>query len=157
MARLDNKYLASYPANSMLFYLYGGKQLHIDHVLLVSPNIQLNTDCITIKRLTRMDGSPLSELRCDATVEATEAKLGRSTGIGSPYVMHFVHVPERAMQPFPKNGDIAEDENFFFQSEREYEIVISKDVSMREVFAKGIVWLSDYLFIDTDMLNSSRA
>ncbi|KAE9396101.1 PLP-dependent transferase [Gymnopus androsaceus JB14] len=38
---LENSYLAS----SVPFFLYGtGKQLHIDHVLLASPNIQLNAD-----------------------------------------------------------------------------------------------------------------
>ena len=156
MTRLDSKYLSSYPIDSIPFYVYGSEQLHIDHALLASPNIQLNSDRITLKNLTQMDGSPLSsELNFDATVDASEAELGPSAGVGSPYVLHFVDFPEVAMQPFPADTDIAGDTNFFFKPNGEYNIVIAKDVDMIEAVAKGVVQLSDYIFIDTDMLNSN--
>lgn len=154
MARLNNKYLSSYPTDSMPFYIYGGEQLHIDHALLASPSIQLNSDCVSI-HLMSMDGSQLPELSFDVTVDASKANLGSLAEVGTPYVMHLTRFPEVAMQPFPTNQLISKDENFFFKPQMVYEIVISTDISMTNPVAKGTVQLSDTVFEDTDMLNEN--
>ena len=131
LERLDSKYLSEYPTQSIPFYLYGiPSELHIDHALLASPNIQLNSDRVKI------------ELTGPGKITFTDT-----------LVVHLMGVPENAMQPFPANKDIAREKQFFFRPNAVYDIVITKDFSLTTKIAEGKMQLSDTVFTDTDMLN----
>jgi hypothetical protein len=128
---LDSKDLAAtYPQVRMPFYLYGSTQdseYHIDHTLAAAPNMQFTAGEVTI---------PADVL--DVLAPFTET---------SPYIKILVDFPERAMQPFPSNKDIANDTDFFFRPDK----VLPFTVEGSEVI--GSLTLTKNVFVDTDMLN----
>jgi len=126
MSQLDTKYLTSYPKNTVPFYVYGANELHIDHALLASPNIQLNSDCVTLD-------------------------IDLPKGLERPMVLHL-QLPESAMQPFPSNADIAKDPSFFFKAGAKFNVTLTPELNSKE-HTKGTLTLSRTVFIDTDMLN----
>jgi hypothetical protein len=116
----------------MPFYLYGTpQQLHIEHVILASPNIQLSSDRIILE----LDNHLLPPIDT------------------SPLIVHFQNTPEIALQPFPNNQRIAVDQGFFFQPGNKFDVVVSKDIEGEEQVAKGVLSLGDTTFVDVDMLN----
>jgi len=128
--QLDSKYLAAtYPQVGMPFYLYGSTQdteYHIDHTLAAAPNTQFTAGEVTVH--TEVGALP----------PFTDA---------SPYIDINVGFPERAMQPFPSNKDIANDPDFFFRPDR----VLPFTAQGGNV--KGRLTLAKNVFVDTDMLN----
>ena len=130
---LDSKDLAAtYPQVGMPFYLYGSSQdseYHIDHTLVAAPNAQFTGGEVKIN----MDAGALSTF----------------TDILS-YIQITVDRPERAMQPFPSDKDIANDPNFFFRPNQAlpFTATIPGGASL-----KGSLTLTKNVFIDTDMLN----
>ncbi|KAK7053227.1 hypothetical protein VNI00_003850 [Paramarasmius palmivorus] len=126
--QLDNAHLSNaYPRLTMPFFLYGSPSgWHIDHVLLASPNIQLNSDQVT--------------LSCPLTAPLTYA--------------HFLDTPERAMQPFPDNDIIFKTyEDFFFRPNARFRVKITKDLEGQQEIAQGEMTLGDVAFFDTTELN----
>ncbi|TDL20030.1 PLP-dependent transferase [Rickenella mellea] len=130
--RLDSKFISSaYPRFSMPFYIYGTeKERHITHALVAAPNIQLCADQVQL------------------------AIKDMPSGEG-PFVAHFIHVPEHAMQPFPPNEkiQIQSDPPFFFRPGAEFEVELTADLARDPILAKGKVTLSKNIFVDTNMLN----
>ncbi|GES83010.1 PLP-dependent transferase [Rhizophagus clarus] len=92
---------ANYPKDRMPFYIYGiNQQLHIDHILLKNPSIQLSADCVELK--------------------LTHGNL-REKGV----IVHITDLYENAMQPFPeieRHGC-----SFFFQEGREFNVELYED------------------------------
>jgi hypothetical protein len=135
---LDSKHLTlfRYPATTMPFYVYGNRakaEWHIEHVLLGSPNIQLNSDNVI---LSANIVSKLQEYR-------------------GPLVLHLHH-PEAAMHPFPSNDNIKDaGSRFFFKPHANFVVSLMRTINfdVGGVIAKGTVELSGSVFIDTDMLN----
>jgi len=126
---LDSKDLdTSYPRRSMPFYLYGTQnQIHIDHALLASPNIQINAD------------------QC-------QPGSGWPKDIKYPVVAHFQNTPESAMQPFPDNATIAANKNFFFQPGKEFQVIISRGLDTKDLIWKGPLTIGKNVFVDVDEL-----
>jgi hypothetical protein len=128
---LDSKYLdPTYPRVGMPFYLYGSTQdseYHIDHTLVTAPDTQITGGEVSI---------PPDVIR--VLPPFTEA---------SPFIEIIADFPERAMQPFPPNKDIAQDRNFFFRPKK----VLAFTVEGSNV--KGSLTLTKNVFVDTDMLN----
>jgi hypothetical protein len=128
--RLDTAHLSrTYPANTMPFFLYGtANQLHVDHVLLATPNIQLNSDQVTL--------SPTPNL------------------IAEPYVFaHLENKPEQSMQSFPANKDIEADSKFFFKSGASFNVILTKDQEGKEILGKTKLTLGKVAFVDNDEIN----
>jgi hypothetical protein len=130
---LDSKDLAAtYPQVGMPFYLYGSIQdsdseYHIDHTLAAAPNTQFTAGEVIV-------------------CVDDEGVLPQFTET-SPYIKINVDFPERAMQPFPSNKDIANDPDFFFRPNK----VLPFTVEGTDV--KGSLTLTENVFVDTDMLN----
>jgi hypothetical protein len=97
---LDSKDLAAtYPQVGMPFYFYKSTpdtEYHIDHVLAAAPNTQFTAGEVDV--LLDEESDPMPDL----------------TGA----IKIIVGFPERAMQPFPFNEDIAKDPDFFFRPKK---------------------------------------
>lgn len=114
----------------MPFYLYGSTQdseYHIDHTFVAAPNTQFTGGEVTL---------PPDVIR--VLPPFTEA---------SPYIKIISDFPERAMQPFPPNKDIAQDRNFFFYPNKVFPFTVEGSN------VKGSLTLTKNVFVDTDMLN----
>lgn len=135
---------ASYPT-LMPFYLYGTPvQMHIDHILLIAPNIQLSCG--------KLSGSLQGKL------PAKELERGLIAVAGN--------VHERSMQPFPPMKDLDVQDNFFFSAGRTLEVTVYSDPfptstldpidlgKLKDIVAKGTLVLEDDIYIDSDRLNS---
>ena len=129
---LDSKDLAAtYPQVGMPFYLYGssqGSEYHIDHTLVAAPNAQFTGG--------------------EVKINIDQGALPTFTDT-SPYIQITVDRPERAMQPFPSDKDIANDPDFFFRPNK----VLSFTANTTGGWLKGSLTLTKNVFIDTDMLN----
>jgi hypothetical protein len=118
----------------MPFYLYGStqdKEYHIDHTLAAAPNTQFTAGEVDITLDKQSDSLPTF----------TET---------SPYIKITVDLPERAMQPFPSNKDVANDPDFFFRPNKELPF---KFTAANGTDVKGTLALTKNVFVDTDMLN----
>ncbi|RIB26875.1 pyridoxal phosphate-dependent transferase [Gigaspora rosea] len=158
---------ANYPKDHMPFYIYGTEQeLHIDHMLLKSPSIQLSADCV---ELILTSG------------ELTSAQ--RENGV----IVHFTEVREATMQSFPEIKPYPQTETaheksfyehndeisyFFFQHEREFHVELYNDpmpdpyqngpgldiVDKKNPIAKGMIMLPSRskgcLYSDSYMINN---
>jgi hypothetical protein len=67
----------------------------------------------------------------------------------SPYIKIIVNFPERVMQPFPSNKDVAKDVDFFFRPNK----VLPFIVPDTQLEVTGSLTLKKNVFVDTDMLN----
>jgi hypothetical protein len=134
---LDSKDLAvTYPQVGMPFYLYGStqdKEYHIDHTLAAAPNTQFTAG--------------------EVTVTVDQGSLARALPTFTSalrYIQITVEFPERAMQPFPSNKDIANDLNFFFRPSKVLPFEFAPTTGPK---VKGKLTLTKNVFVDTDMLN----
>ncbi|GES83005.1 pyridoxal-dependent decarboxylase domain protein [Rhizophagus clarus] len=140
---------ANYPKDRMPFYIYGtNQQLHIDHILLKNPSIQLSADCVELK-----------------LTHGNLTQSQREKGV----IVHITDYYEYAMQPFPeikRHGS-----SFFFQGGREFNVKLYEDpvsdpnksgpglddVNIDDPFAKGTIRLprkdEGCLFIDSYSIN----
>jgi hypothetical protein len=129
--RLDTTHLSrTYPVHTMPFLLYGtANQLHVDHLLLATPNIQLNSDQVTV--------SPPPNFVP-----------------GESYVFaHLKNKPEQSMQPFPTNNSIEADSKFFFKPGAKFDIVLTKDQEGKQVLGETKLTLGKVVFVDNDEIN----
>lgn len=153
---LNGLYLASsYPTGRMPFYLYGSSsELHIDHALLTSPNIQLSAGDVKLD-FSEPSSTPLN--------------------LNEPLVLMLDNVREEQMQPFPnKNSVLASLHDFFFQPGKKFEVSVWKDPTPGEsdadtilsawealgrdgsedgLVTKGTMVLSESVFVDAEQLN----
>ncbi|GBB93074.1 hypothetical protein RclHR1_02100023 [Rhizophagus clarus] len=139
----------NYPKDHMPFYIYGtNQQLHIDHMLLKNPSIQLSADCIELK-----------------LTHGNLTQSQREKGV----IVHITDFYEYTMQPFPeikRHGS-----SFFFQEGCEFNVKLYEDpvppnqngpgldnVDIDDPFAKGTIRLphkdeAGCLFIDSYSIN----
>lgn len=96
----------------MPFYLYGTpSSIHIDHMLLLAPNIQLSASNVT--------------LSVDPPIPATSLKNG--------CILYLDDVQERAMQPFLPTSQLVGGQgptsasNFFFQAGKRFKVSVFED------------------------------
>lgn len=124
-ARLD----MTYPANTVPFFLYGtGNQLHIEHALLATPNIQLNSD----------------QVQLSIPVDFSE----------QPFVVaQLKGLSENAMQPFPTNDTISKDSKFFFKPGAAFQVQLTKDLEGTQPIGEGKLTLGKLAFYDNDEIN----
>ncbi|KAL8847899.1 MAG: hypothetical protein Q9221_007075 [Calogaya cf. arnoldii] len=110
---LNSKYRDhAYPSGHMPFYLYGTPtSLHIDHMLLLAPNIQLSASNIT--------------LSTDPPIPAASLKNG--------CILYLDDVQESAMQPFLPTSQLVEGQgptsvsNFFFHAGKRFKVSVFED------------------------------
>ena len=136
---------SSYPT-LMPFYLYGAlTQPHIDHMLLLAPNIQLSAGSI--------------ELKLNSGSSVTDADLAKGV------IVIAQDVRERAMQPFSiiKPGEVPE--TFFFKAGMQMAVKIYRDpfpastvdrISMdqvKELLGEGSIHILGDVYVDSASLN----
>ncbi|KAL8682657.1 MAG: hypothetical protein Q9186_001344 [Xanthomendoza sp. 1 TL-2023] len=110
---LNSKYRdQAYPTGHMPFYLYGTPEnIHIDHMLLRAPNIQLSASNITLDVFPPI---PAATLKAGCILFADE-------------------VQESAMQPFLPTSQLVGGQgptsagNFFFQKGRKFKVSVFED------------------------------
>ncbi|CAG8685749.1 2721_t:CDS:2, partial [Funneliformis mosseae] len=146
----------NYPVDYMPFYIYGTKQeLHIDHMLLKSPSIQLSADNVEL-------------ILTSGELTSTQ----RENGV----IVHFTEVREIALQPFPEIKPYPQTETtppltFFFQHDRTFQVELYNDpmpdpyqsgpgldnFDKKNPIAKGTIKLPSKdkgcLYIDSYMVN----
>ncbi|KAL7268366.1 hypothetical protein RUND412_009012 [Rhizina undulata] len=145
--RLDSKFRDSnYPMYDMPFYLYGTpKHAHIDHMLLLAPNIQLSADEVTLKLDNQLSDGDLEK--------------------GAIVQLNGVY--ERSMQPFLPMSDLVSEPNFFFRPGKEFNVSIYRDpngavaegpglanVKPHDRIATGTMTLTGNVYIDSEKLNA---
>ncbi|KAI9373196.1 pyridoxal-dependent decarboxylase conserved domain protein [Aspergillus egyptiacus] len=138
---------AEYPNSFMPFYLYGvGSQIHISHVLLKAPNIEL--------------GAANVSLELDFPLEEEELSRGA--------ILCFTGTPEAPMQPFPTKG-AQSSTDFFFRPGQKFQVKIWRDLKRAEdsgphllpdsiedfgpELASGTIWLKSEVLMDADEIN----
>lgn len=129
---LDSKY----PSN-MPFYLYGSKdQMHIDHILMCSPNVQLSAD----------------QVKLDIQLDSGEFDIDAELEDGVIAVLEDVR--EAVMQPFGAGHDPA-----FFKPNRTFRVSLHRDPDVCNVFsgpsilARGTITLGASVYKDFDKIN----
>ncbi|KAL5504862.1 hypothetical protein ACEPAH_7525 [Sanghuangporus vaninii] len=143
---LDTEDFDSQYPTLMPFYLYGtSAQPHIDHMLVLAPNIQLTAGLV---QLTLNDGSSISD-------------SDLSTGVIA--ISQDVH--ERAMQPFAIMSSSQVPETFFFKAGTQMAVKIYRDpfptstldkISMdkvTELLGEGSIQVVGDVYVDSDSLN----
>ncbi|KAL8689385.1 MAG: hypothetical protein Q9218_004937 [Villophora microphyllina] len=151
---LNSKYRDhSYPSGHMPFYLYGSdeKSCHIDHMLLLAPNIQLSASNISLSINT---GSlPPDALRAGCVLFADG-------------------VEEAAMQPFLPTSELVSGQgptsakNFFFQPGKKFKVTVFRDkygvgqggpglgdLDYGDRLGSGEMVLGDEVWIDSETVN----
>ncbi|KAF5319231.1 hypothetical protein D9619_008287 [Psilocybe cf. subviscida] len=134
-----------YPTQ-MPFYLYGTEgSMHIDHVLLQIPNIQLSAGGLTCTFETPISSSDIAE--------------------GVVVVAENIH--EASMQPFPLMKYMNVDDNFFFSIGKKLSVTVYKDPypastmdpvhmsAFKDVITTGEITLVGNLYVDSDALSDA--
>ena len=130
----------------MPFYLYGSlTQPHIDHMLLLAPNIQLSAGSI--------------ELKLNSGSSVTDADLAKGV------IAVAQDVRERAMQPFSIIDPQEVPEAFFFKAGTQMAVKIYRDpfpasttdrISMgdvTELLGEGSIRLRGDVYVDSALIN----
>ncbi|KAL8918120.1 MAG: hypothetical protein Q9208_007562 [Pyrenodesmia sp. 3 TL-2023] len=149
---LNSKYRDhAYPTGHMPFYLYGTPEnVHIDHMLLLSPNIQLSAANVA---LTTTPPVPASLLRQGC-------------------ILYLDDVQEQAMQPFLPTSALVSGQgptskgNFFFQPGKRFKVSVFRDrfavgeggpgladCGYGERVATGEVVLGSEVWVDSESIN----
>ena len=149
---LNSKYRDhAYPSGHMPFYLYGTpSSLHIDHMLLLAPNIQLSASNVT--------------LSVDPPILAEKLKNG--------CILYLDGVQESAMQPFLPTSHLVggtgptSANNFFFRAGKKFKVSVFEDrygidaggpglgdVDYGKRLATGEVVLGGEIWVDSDGVN----
>lgn len=142
---LDSKDLDSSYPKSMPFYLYGSNaEMHLEHALLLAPNIQLSAGKVSGSFDTPLTDSDLA------------------TGL----IAVATSVHEQAMQPFPPLTTQSVDfSKFFFRPGKQLDVVVYKDPygttssraidlkDLTDVVAKGTLTVEGEIFVDSEKLN----
>ncbi|CAG8618746.1 17081_t:CDS:2, partial [Racocetra fulgida] len=105
---------ADYPIDRIPFYIYGTKnQLHIEHLLLKSPSIQLSAENVRIKLTS---GTFTKEQKKKGAIVHIIAK--EEDGI-------IINLSEAAMQPFPDTKYLGDP--FFFKANSRFHVELYED------------------------------
>ncbi|THH28150.1 hypothetical protein EUX98_g6038 [Antrodiella citrinella] len=129
---------AKYPSH-MPFFLYGNKeQMHLDHILMCSPNVQLSSD----------------QVKLDLHIDSGDFDLDTELEDGLIAVLEDIR--EEAMQPFGAGHDAS-----FFRPNRTFRVSLHRDPSIcdpegftgPDVLARGTVTLGSSVFRDFDKVN----
>lgn len=149
---LDSKDLDSSYPKFMPFYLYGSNaEMHLEHALLLAPNIQLSAGKVSGSFDTPLTDSDLA------------------TGL----IAVATNVHEQAMQPFPPLTTQTVDFNtFFFRHGKQLDVVVYKDPygdtsgsgperaidlkDLTDVVAKGTLTVDGAIFVDSKQLNEEE-
>lgn len=149
---LDSKDLDSSYPKFMPFYLYGSNaEMHLEHALLLAPNIQLSAGKVSGSFDTPLTDSDLA------------------TGL----IAVATNVHEQAMQPFPPLTTQTVDFNTFFSRPgKQLDVVVYKDPygassgsgperaidlkDLTDVVAKGTVTVDGAIFVDSKQLNEEE-
>ncbi|KAL8638359.1 MAG: hypothetical protein Q9228_004485 [Teloschistes exilis] len=151
---LNSKYRDhSYPSGHMPFYLYGSdeKSCHIDHMLLLAPNIQLSASNIS---LFLNEGSLSPE------------------NLRAGCILFADGVEEAAMQPFLPTSQLVSGQgptsakNFFFQPGKKFKVTVFRDrygvsqggpglgdTDYGDKLASGEMVLGDEVWLDSETCN----
>ncbi|KZT57261.1 pyridoxal-dependent decarboxylase domain protein [Calocera cornea HHB12733] len=137
-------YDSTYP-HEMPFYLYGAKdELHMDHMLLLAPNIQLTAGDVQFS-------TPLT-LRTEDLEKASIAIAKE--------------IPEDWMQPFPEKNSQLPGESFFFRRGKKLAVTLYEDPyapdydgkidlsRLSHPIAQGEITLRGQIYIDSEDLNA---
>lgn len=137
---------SAYPS-LMPFYLYGtSARVHIDHMLLLAPNIQLSAGNLEYSFKDSLSSEDLEK--------------------GVIVVANNVH--EQAMQPFPDMEHLDIDDDFFFSAGKKLEVTVYEDpfpsstmdpIELSKVtreLTTGTLTLVGDIYVDTDKLNASN-
>jgi len=136
---------SAYPTNFMPFYLYGtSEQSHIDHLLVLAPNIQLTASQVHLDLKDRL---------------STE-------DIAKGLILYANGVHECSMQPFPRTEDVlAQQDQFFFSANKKFNVSVYRDPfstvsetpvkldQVKDLITTGTMTLGSEIFIDSDKLN----
>ncbi|THV00033.1 hypothetical protein K435DRAFT_794489 [Dendrothele bispora CBS 962.96] len=136
---------STYPERFMPFYLYGtSKQQHIDHMLLLDPNIQLTASNVRL------------ELKETLSAE----------NLGKGLILYANNVHEASMQPFPLTEKLlADKDKFFFSANKKLNVSVYRDPfptvtddpikldQVKDLITTGTLTLGSEIFIDSDKLN----
>ena len=139
---------SSYPA-LMPFYLYGTReQPHIDHMLLLAPNIQLSAGSV---ELELKDGTSLTD---DELVKGVIAVA--------------TNVREKSMQPFPIMKSSEVPDSFWFKQGFKMDVKIYRDPfptsttdrinmdEVKELLEEGTITILGDVYVDSDKLNGDK-
>ncbi|CAG7948880.1 unnamed protein product [Penicillium nalgiovense] len=149
-----------YPQKDMPFYLYGTPdQMHISHMLLRSPNINLSASNVTLSAKDENSHKP------EEVIHAGDLSSG--------LILALTDHREGAMQPFPervsaRNTDDTPD-TFFFSNGRTFDVAVWKDPKKNvdmgpdllkdigQPFWRGVLTLSPDLDYDSVWPNKDPA
>ena len=113
----------TYPSGKMPFYLYGTQnELHIDHILVRSPNIQLSAP-VTIDTASSIPADILAK--------------------GA--ILYAKGIEEAAMQPFPatETNTFAQEPDFFFRPGQKFPIQVFQDPHPADGSGPGLADVAD--------------
>ncbi|CAG8594035.1 11224_t:CDS:2 [Dentiscutata erythropus] len=116
MRKLGSSYQdAEYPIDRVPFYIYGTEnQLHIDHLLLKSPSIQLSAESVQIELTSGNFTKEQKERGAIVHIIAKEEEDGT-----------IVDLYEVAMQPFPDTKYLGN--SFFFRANTHFHVELYED------------------------------
>ena len=135
----------NYPSGHMPFYIYGSKEeVHIDHILVRSPNIQLSAEKVKLELDREISGDQLSK--------------------GA--ILYASGIQEEAMQPFLPTVDLLKNGSFFFRPAQRIPVTIYEnkndssatgpglaDVGDATPITKGTMVLGEGVYVDSEKLN----
>ncbi|KAL8819057.1 MAG: hypothetical protein Q9191_007816, partial [Dirinaria sp. TL-2023a] len=122
---------ASYPSRFIPFYLYGTPEnLHIDHILTRSPNIQLSAENIRLDLRSGNGSGGATALSADTLAKGP--------------ILCIDGISEASMQPFqstdgPLGDTLASDSNFFFRPGQKFHVSVYEDGKGSNEPGPGIV------------------
>ncbi|KAF8473804.1 pyridoxal phosphate-dependent transferase [Kalaharituber pfeilii] len=150
MKKLNSNFLDDAYPEFMPFYLYGisKEEAHIEHILRASPNIQLNSECVTL------------QLRKDLSQEQ----------LRSGVVALFTEIRERSLQPLQSTDKQVTDQTqpnfrsqaFNFVPGERFRVNIYKDWNdsqdpNAQPISEGTLTLGSRVYVDFAMINEDPA
>ena len=170
---IRSKYRDIHYPETAPFYLYGSsKELHLDHMLVKAPNIQLSAESVTWGPSSDAPTGPNLQLSAAMGTFGASLSLGRGSlanklpdaELGRGMIALATDVYEAAMQPFPSNDQLAASNAFFFRPGRRIEVAVFKDPNKLDAagpglcdpqklgspVAKGSITFGEGLLVDSD-------
>ena len=160
----------AYPSAVVPFYLYGTPHnMHIDHILTRSPNIQLSAENIQLS-LHGSDNPVFSDLPILSALEGKKKTLSTDVLDKGP-ILCIEGISEASMQPFqstegPLGDTLASDSSFFFRPEQKFNVSVYEDgkgagepgpgiadVGRLKSLGKGELTLGQGRYVDSVLMN----
>ena len=135
----------SYPER-MVFYAYSrGSELHMDHLLNVSPNIQLNSECLTLVESKSLTSKPAKD-------QLANGAWLRLTQVEEKAIQPLIMRPTDPHTAFPHPGvPFTPGIRFAFEGFETDNAALKNDSTPTMT---GVVELGPSVFADTNMLNA---